>query len=72
MEIRYSMTYWYRNNPYITVNSFNEYFTVWNMRWSVSSIVHGTKSGRCQMVPSLSSLEEVQHNRLSILKQKGV
>ena len=23
------MTYWYRNNHYITVNSFNEYFAIW-------------------------------------------
>ena len=47
------------------------FFALRNMHWSNSSIVHGTKSMRCQMVQNLSSLEEMQHKRLLIWKQKG-
>ena len=28
MRVRYTMIYWYRNNHYITVNNFNEYFAI--------------------------------------------
>ena len=41
------------------------------MKKYASSIAQGTKSVRRQMVPSLSSLEDVEHKRLLILKQRG-
>ena len=63
----------------ITVNGFNGYFAIWlgyvfsrkEICFCLPLIVHDTKSLRCQMVPYLSSYEDVGHKRLLIWKQKG-
>ena len=48
-------------------------FFAWrNMRLSASLIVHNTKSLRCQMVPYLSSYEDVGQKRMLIWKQKVI